>query len=79
MAPDAYGALCRTRRGAQAYDLMRRIKALFDPQNLLNPGVLLNHDPQIHLKNLKPMPAVSPLLDRCIECGFASRNARHMA
>ena len=56
--------------GAQAYALMRRIKALFDPQNLLNPGVLLNDDPQIHLKNLKPMPAVSPLLDRCIECGF---------
>ena len=56
--------------GAQAYALMRRIKALFDPQDLLNPGVLLNDDPQIHLKNLKPMPAVSPLLDRCIECGF---------
>ena len=56
--------------GAQAFALMRRIKALLDPQNLLNPGVLLNDDPQIHLKNLKPMPAVSPLLDRCIECGF---------
>lgn len=56
--------------GRQATDLMRRIKALFDPDNLLNPGVLLNNDPQVHLKNFKPMPAADPLVDRCIECGF---------
>ena len=56
--------------GRQATDLMRRIKALFDPGNLLNPGVLLNDDPQVHLKNFKPMPAADPLVDRCIECGF---------
>jgi D-lactate dehydrogenase len=56
--------------GAQAYQLMWRIKTLVDPQNLLNPGVVLNDDEKIHLKNLKPMPKVSPLLDRCIECGF---------
>jgi D-lactate dehydrogenase len=56
--------------GAQATQLMRRIKHLFDPQNLLNPGVLLNDDPLAHLQNLKPMPAAEPLVDRCIECGF---------
>ena len=56
--------------GADAYRLMREIKALFDPQNLLNPGVILNDDPEIHIKNLKPMPAVDPHVDRCIECGF---------
>ncbi|MHB8947468.1 MAG: FAD-binding and (Fe-S)-binding domain-containing protein [Rhodoferax sp.] len=56
--------------GTQATDLMRRIKQLFDPQNLLNPGVILNDDPQAHLKNLKPMPAAEELVDRCIECGF---------
>ena len=39
---------------------MRRIKALFDPQGLLNPGVILNDDPQAHLKNLKPMPRCRP-------------------
>jgi D-lactate dehydrogenase len=49
---------------------MRRIKQLFDPQNLLNPGVIINDDPQAHLQNLKPMPAAEPLVDRCIECGF---------
>lgn len=56
--------------GAQAYHLMRELKALFDPGNHLNPGVLLNDDPDVHTRNLKPMPAVHPLIDKCIECGF---------
>ncbi len=56
--------------GAQAMALMRRIKALFDPEGLLNPGVILNDDPQAHLAHLKPLPAADPLVDKCIECGF---------
>ena len=56
--------------GAQAFAAMQRIKALFDPQGLLNPGVILNPDPKVHLKNLKPLPAADPLVDKCIECGF---------
>jgi D-lactate dehydrogenase len=56
--------------GTQAYALMRRIKTLFDPAGLLNPGVILNPDPQAHLKNLKPLPSADPLIDKCIECGF---------
>ncbi|OGB31347.1 MAG: 4Fe-4S ferredoxin [Burkholderiales bacterium RIFCSPLOWO2_12_FULL_61_40] len=56
--------------GQQATELMRSIKRLLDPQHLLNPGVVLNDDPQAHLKNLKPMPAAEDIVDRCIECGF---------
>ena len=56
--------------GQQATELMWCIKRLLDPQGLLNPGVILNDDPQIHLKNIKPMPAYDALVDRCIECGF---------
>ena len=56
--------------GAEAYALMQRIKALLDPLGLLNPGVILNDDPEIHIKNFKSMTAVDPLVDRCIECGF---------
>ncbi|NCS61556.1 MAG: FAD-binding oxidoreductase, partial [Rhodoferax sp.] len=52
--------------GTQATNLMRRIKQLFDPKGLLNPGVLLNDDPQAHLKHLKPMPAAEEMVDRCI-------------
>jgi D-lactate dehydrogenase len=56
--------------GAEAYQLMKEIKALFDPDQLLNPGVILNNDPKVHLKNLKPLPQAHPLIDQCIECGF---------
>ncbi|MBN8440379.1 MAG: FAD-binding oxidoreductase [Thauera sp.] len=59
--------------GARAYGLMKAIKRLFDPEDLLNPGVIINDDAEAHLKNLKPMPAAGALydaVDRCIECGF---------
>ena len=56
--------------GKEAAGLMRRIKQLFDPENLLNPGVILNDNPRAHLENLKPMPAAEDIVDRCIECGF---------
>ena len=59
--------------GDQAYQLMRSIKALFDPDGLLNPGVILNDDALVHLKNLKPLPAADPLVDKCMECGFCER------
>ncbi len=56
--------------GAKAYAIMHRIKALFDPEKLLNPGVLLNDDAKVHIKNLKVMPLADELVDLCIECGF---------
>lgn len=56
--------------GSDAYALMWSIKRLLDPQGILNPDVVLSTDPAIHLKNLKPLPAADPLVDRCIECGF---------
>jgi len=56
--------------GREAYELMQRIKRIFDPKNLLNPGVILNNDPEAHLKNLKPIPVASEKIDQCIECGF---------
>lgn len=56
--------------GRDAYELMWRIKRLFDPQGILNPDVVLSEDPQIHLKNLKPLPAADEIVDKCIECGF---------
>ncbi|WP_019644034.1 FAD-binding and (Fe-S)-binding domain-containing protein [Novispirillum itersonii] len=56
--------------GHQAYSLMVRIKNLLDPENLLNAGVIINDDPEIHLKNLKPLPVADAIVDKCIECGF---------
>ena len=56
--------------GVQATNLMRALKSLFDPENLLNPDVILTDDPHAHLQNLKPMPPAEDIVDRCIECGF---------
>jgi D-lactate dehydrogenase len=56
--------------GADAYQLMWQIKRLLDPQGILNPDVILSEDRDIHLKNLKPLPAADAIVDKCIECGF---------
>ena len=56
--------------GTEIYQLMWRVKKLLDPLNILNPGIVLNLDPKVHLQNLKMMPLVSPIVDKCIECGF---------
>ena len=56
--------------GAEAYAIMREIKLLFDPDNLLNPNVLINPDPQAHIAHAKSIVPVSPIVDACIECGF---------
>jgi D-lactate dehydrogenase len=60
----------RTEWGDRAYEVMWRIKRLLDPDGIFNPGVVLNHDPEAHIKDMKPSPTISPLADRCIECGF---------
>ena len=56
--------------GSDAYAIMRDIKKLFDPHGVLNPDVIITDNDQLHLENLKAMPAADPLVDRCIECGF---------
>ncbi|MGL6046231.1 MAG: FAD-linked oxidase C-terminal domain-containing protein, partial [Vogesella sp.] len=56
--------------GPAAYRLMQEIKALFDPQGILNPDVIITHDKLLHVRDLKPIPAANPLIDKCIECGF---------
>ena len=73
--------------GEKAYSYMKRVKRLFDPQNILNPGVIFNDDPQCCYKNLKQIPVIAPFADapeeaatayaranKCIECGFCEVN-----
>ncbi|MBN1958595.1 MAG: FAD-binding oxidoreductase [Desulfuromonadales bacterium] len=56
--------------GTAAYQLMKQIKQLLDPQGILNPGVIINDDAEAHIKNLKPLPPAHEVVDKCIECGF---------
>jgi len=56
--------------GSEGKAIMERLKALVDPEYLLNPGVILNGDPEAHLHHLKAMPPVEEQVDKCIECGY---------
>ncbi|MDD3787388.1 MAG: 4Fe-4S dicluster domain-containing protein, partial [Petrimonas sp.] len=60
--------------GTEIYGLMKRIKSAFDPTNMLNPGVIINDDKEVFIKNLKNIPSANPLIDKCIECGFCEVN-----
>ncbi|MBQ8812338.1 MAG: FAD-binding oxidoreductase [Bacteroidales bacterium] len=73
--------------GTSAYQAMKRIKEIFDPENLLNPGVIFNDDPECCFKNFKALPMLKPgegapeemqpafvKLNKCIECGFCEVN-----
>ena len=56
--------------GREAFAIMARLKDLLDPTHLLNPGVVINSDPQAHLRHLKTWAPVEEEVDRCMECGF---------
>jgi len=56
--------------GESATELMWRVKQLADPDAVLNPGVVLNRDPDVHLRNLKTTPAIEESATTCVECGF---------
>ncbi|MDD4599442.1 hypothetical protein SDC9_03879 [bioreactor metagenome] len=60
--------------GQTAYKYMREIKRAFDPANMLNPDVVITDNPRVYLENLKLMPQVNDLVDKCMECGFCESN-----
>jgi D-lactate dehydrogenase len=59
-----------TEWSSDGYEIMRRLKQLADPHNLLNPGVIINPSRRAHLEDLKRIPTIEPEVDKCIECGY---------
>ncbi len=55
--------------GSRATEMMWRVKQLADPLGILGPGIVLNRDPGVHLRNLKSTPEIEPVATKCIECG----------
>ena len=47
----------------KAFGIMKRVKELFDPHKLLNPGVIFNDDPKCFLRNFKALPVLKPWTD----------------
>lgn len=73
--------------GSKAFNMMKRVKKAFDPDNLLNPGVIFNDDPRCFLRDFKALPVLNPgkgasdeikdaysKINKCIECGFCEVN-----
>ena len=56
--------------GTKATEMMWRVKQLADPDGVLAPGVVLNRDPEAHLRNLKSTPQVEEEITACVECGM---------
>ena len=44
--------------GDKAYEVMKELKTIFDPDGLLNQGVIFNDDPECFIKCLKPLPVL---------------------
>lgn len=59
-----------TEWGPEVYKIMQSLKQCIDPENLLNPGVIINNNKQAHILNLKELPQVEEEVDKCMECGF---------
>jgi D-lactate dehydrogenase len=55
--------------GTKATEMMWRVKQLADPLGILAPGVVLNRDHGVHLRNLKSAPEIEEVATKCIECG----------
>lgn len=61
--------------GSEIYSLMKELKHLADPQGILNPGVIINTDPDCFMGPMKEMTLFGDKLsydqaDKCMECGY---------
>ncbi len=70
----AVSAYVEAEWGTDAYQIMKKLKQLIDPTNLLNPGIIITEDKFTHVHNLKVMPIIEEEVDKCIECGFCEQS-----
>ena len=53
----------------KAYEVMKELKTIFDPEGLLNQGVIFNDDPECFIKCLKPLPVLDYDFDKVPDGG----------
>ena len=56
--------------GPELYQIMVDLKKLIDNRNILNPGIIINENENIHIENLKVSPVIDQEVDKCVECGY---------
>ena len=60
--------------GDKAYEAMKELKNIFDPDGLLNQGVIFNDDPDCFIKCLKPLPVLDFEFDKVPDGGHYLMN-----
>jgi len=79
-------AFIKRQCGEEFYELMQQTKKTFDPDNLMNPGKIINDDPDVMAKNLRAEHKLKPekletdllfeeneirfALEQCYGCGL---------
>ena len=79
-------AFIKKQYGDKYYDLLCKIKNIFDPAGLMNPGKIINSDPDVMVKNIKAQTRILPArlktdllfekdeleleLEQCYGCGL---------
>ncbi|UCG55913.1 MAG: anaerobic glycerol-3-phosphate dehydrogenase subunit C [Phycisphaerales bacterium] len=53
-------AFVRRQYGDQFYSILCKIKDIFDPDGLMNPGKIINMDPDVMVKNLRRQQKIQP-------------------
>ena len=66
----AVASFVRREWGEELYGMMREVKRLLDPADILNRGCLMNDGARCHLEGLKFVGAVGQGIDLCVDCGF---------
>ena len=60
----------RRQYGDELYDVHLELKRAADPRGTMNPGVIIDDDPEAHIRNIKLNHEVEIDIDRCVECGY---------
>jgi FAD/FMN-containing dehydrogenase/Fe-S oxidoreductase len=53
-------AFVRRQFGEEYYDVLKKVKEIFDPAALMNPGKILNDEPDVMFRNLRREPHILP-------------------
>ncbi len=53
-------AYVRRQYGDAYYEILKKVKAIFDPAGLMNPGKILNEDPDVMFKSLRRERRIQP-------------------
>ncbi|MBN1126058.1 MAG: FAD-binding protein [Sedimentisphaerales bacterium] len=53
-------AFIRRQYGDAYYELLRQVKTIFDPNGVMNPGKIINDDPDVMVKDLRAKHALLP-------------------